>query len=109
MIAPNSPLPQTFLTQRLSAQALPARERGKNRNTIKAHYLRKYLQQVSKKPIGGVSSDGGISMEEAVKWSKTKKKERYELFILQDVSEVNAGNEYKIISSCTHSSTCILW
>lgn len=90
LLPQNSPLPQTFLTQCLSALALPSRECGKNRNTIKARYLRKYLQQVSKKRVGGVSPDGGISMEEAVKCSNIKK-EHYELFKLQDVSEMNVG------------------
>lgn len=102
----NSPLPPTFLTRRLSARALPARECRKIRNAIQARYLRKSPLTVSKKGVGGVSPDGGISMEKAVKWSREK---LYDLFKLLDVSEINAGYEYEVISSCTHSCTCIPW
>lgn len=69
----NSPPPATFRKKRLSARALPARERVKNRNTIQPRYLRKSLWRVSNKGVGGVSPDGGISMEKAVKWSGEKK------------------------------------
>lgn len=100
-----SPPPPTFCTH-LSAWALPAREHGKNMNTIQARYLRKYLRRVSNKGVGRDPSDGGTSMEKAVKWSRAKK-EHYDLFKLQDVSEINAG--YEVISSSTHSSTCIPW
>lgn len=65
-LSQNSLLPQTFLTQCLSAWAPPAREHRTNRNAIKAGYSRKYLQQVSRKRVGAASLDGGISMEEAV-------------------------------------------
>lgn len=104
----NSPLPPTFHTQCLSARALPGRECGKNRNTTQARYLRKSLRRVSHKVIGRVSPDGEISMGKAVKWSSAKEGTvTCDLFKLQDVSEINA--EYEVISSCTHSSTCIPW
>lgn len=35
------------------------------------------------------------------------KRRDYDLFKLQDVFKINAG--YEVISSCTHSSTCIPW
>lgn len=55
--------------------AIPARECRKNRNTVKTRYLRKYLQQVSKQGVGGVSPEGGGSIEKAEKSSDTKTKE----------------------------------
>lgn len=72
LLPPSSPLPQIFLIRRPSAEALLSQGTWKGQNTIKARYLPKYLRQVSKKRVGGVSLDGGISMMGVVKQPKTK-------------------------------------
>lgn len=72
LLPPSSPLPQIFLIRRPSAEALLSLGMWKEQNTIKACYLPKYLRQVSKKRLGGVSLHGGISIMGVVKQPKTK-------------------------------------